>query len=156
MPRNMSASTKKRREGRRTEPRASAGGRGRNARRKYCLFCAEHAVWVDFKDVNLLRRFINDRGRIRSRAATGTCAQHQRDVAVAIKNAREMLLLPYVVRTASADSRNGRSGGRRGSAPAAATADAGDAASTVEADLSVPADDEGPDGEAMDVGAADA
>jgi small subunit ribosomal protein S18 len=51
---------------------------------------------VDYKDVSLLRRFISDRGKIRARRVTGTCTQHQRDVATAVKNAREMALLPYV------------------------------------------------------------
>ncbi|MCA1833958.1 MAG: 30S ribosomal protein S18 [Actinobacteria bacterium] len=53
---------------------------------------------MDYKDTQLLRRFISDRGKIRARRVTGTCAQHQRDVATAIKNAREMALLPYAAR----------------------------------------------------------
>ena len=53
-----------------------------------------HATWVDYKDVNLLRRFMSDRGKIRARRVTGNCAQHQRDVQVAIKTARELALLP--------------------------------------------------------------
>jgi small subunit ribosomal protein S18 len=82
-----------------------------------CLLCRQQAVWVDYKDLNLLRRFINDRGRIRARGATGTCAQHQRDVAAAVKTARELVLLPYVVRTVSRDAGGGRGGGRRGNNP---------------------------------------
>jgi small subunit ribosomal protein S18 len=89
---------------------ADSKGRVRRGRQRVCRFCAEHAVWVDYKDVNLLQRFMNDRGRIRARGATGTCAQHQRDVAVAIKTARELALLPYAVRTLAADP-----GARRGS-----------------------------------------
>jgi small subunit ribosomal protein S18 len=94
----------------------SAGGKGRlrRGRPKVCRFCAENAVWVDYKDVNLLARFLNDRGRIRSRESTGTCAQHQRDVAVAIKTARELALLPYAVRTLAADPADRRGGARRG------------------------------------------
>jgi ribosomal protein S18 len=53
---------------------------------------------VDYKDTQLLRKFISDRGKIRARRVTGTCAQHQQDVATAIKNAREMALLPYAAR----------------------------------------------------------
>jgi ribosomal protein S18 len=53
---------------------------------------------VDFKDLALLKKFISDRGKIRARRVTGTCSEHQRDVAAAVKNAREMALLPYVVR----------------------------------------------------------
>ena len=59
------------------------------------MFCRDRVTHVDFKDVALLRRFISDRGKIRARRVTGTCVQHQRDVAAAVKNAREMALLPY-------------------------------------------------------------
>ncbi len=70
-------------------------------KRKVCVFCKEHADWVDYKDVGLLRRFMSERGKIRSRRVTGNCTQHQREVQVAIKTARELALLPYVQRTAS-------------------------------------------------------
>jgi small subunit ribosomal protein S18 len=70
-------------------------------KKKVCIFCKEHATWVDYKDINLLRRFMSDRGKIRSRRVTGNCAQHQRDVQVAIKTAREVALLPYSQRTVS-------------------------------------------------------
>ena len=50
---------------------------------------------IDYKDTNLLRKFISDRGKIRARRVTGNCVQHQRDVATAVKNAREVALLPY-------------------------------------------------------------
>jgi small subunit ribosomal protein S18 len=53
---------------------------------------------VDYKDTALLRRFVSDRGKIRARRVTGTCSQHQRDVASAVKNAREMALLPFSTR----------------------------------------------------------
>jgi small subunit ribosomal protein S18 len=89
--------------------------RVRRGRAKVCMFCAERAEWVDYKDLTVLRRFINDRGRIKTRGATGACAQHQRDVAVAIKTAREMMLLPYVVRTQSPDKGDRRGG--RGRSP---------------------------------------
>ena len=52
-------------------------------------------TYIDYKDTALLRKFISDRGKIRARRVTGNCTQHQRDVATAIKNAREMALLPY-------------------------------------------------------------
>lgn len=52
-------------------------------------------TYVDYKDTELLRKFISDRGKIRARRVTGNCSQHQRDVATAVKNAREMALLPY-------------------------------------------------------------
>ena len=51
--------------------------------------------FVDYKDTALLRKFISDRGKIRARRVTGNCVQHQRDVAIAVKNAREVALLPY-------------------------------------------------------------
>jgi small subunit ribosomal protein S18 len=116
MARNSRTRTKKK-----LGPRpAAVDGKGRVRRRrpKICQFCAEHSEWVDYKDVNVLRRYINDRGRIRTRGVTGTCRQHQRDVAVAIKTARELALLPYAVRT-TAPSSSERRGPRqpRSSAP---------------------------------------
>ena len=64
-------------------------------KRKICIFCKDRIEYVDFKDVGLLRKFVSERGKIRSRRVSGNCSQHQRDVAVAVKNAREMALLPY-------------------------------------------------------------
>lgn len=65
-------------------------------RRKVCYFCTEGMDAIDYKDVSLLRRYISDRGKIRPRRQTGTCARHQRRLAVAIKRARHMALLPFV------------------------------------------------------------
>ena len=65
---------------------------GRRTKKKICIFCKEHATWVDYKDVNLLRKFMSDRGKIRARRVSGNCAQHQREVALAIKTARELAL----------------------------------------------------------------
>ncbi|SDW45297.1 small subunit ribosomal protein S18 [Amycolatopsis xylanica] len=64
-------------------------------KRKRNLLLAEGVSEVDWKDVNLLRKFISDRGKIRARRVTGLTPQQQKQVAVAIKNAREMALLPY-------------------------------------------------------------
>lgn len=75
-----------------------AAAYGRRPKKKICLFCKEKADFVDYKNVGLLRKFISERGKIRARRVTGNCAVHQRDVAVAIKNAREMALLPYTNR----------------------------------------------------------
>src|SRR5436305_2463399 len=83
----------------------------RQAKKKVCIFCSEHIKWVDYKDVNVLRRFMSDRGKIRARRVSGNCAQHQRDVAVAIKTARELALLPYSQRTVA------ERGGGRGRGP---------------------------------------
>ena len=67
-------------------------------KRKVCIFCKEKIDYVDYKDLGLLRKFVSDRGKIRARRVTGNCAQHQRDVASAVKNAREMALLLYSTR----------------------------------------------------------
>lgn len=60
-----------------------------------CILCARKVTYVDYKNVGLLRQFISDRGKIRAARVTGNCRQHQRAMATAIKNAREMALLPY-------------------------------------------------------------
>jgi small subunit ribosomal protein S18 len=72
---------------------------GRKVKTKVCQFCKDKTQWIDYKDVNLLRKFISDRGKIRARRVSGNCAQHQRDIAVAIKTSRELALLPYSQRT---------------------------------------------------------
>jgi small subunit ribosomal protein S18 len=63
---------------------------------KVCAFCKDKAQDIDYKDTGLLRKFISDRGKIRARRVSGNCRQHQRDVAVAVKNSREVALLPYI------------------------------------------------------------
>ncbi|MBA3293769.1 MAG: 30S ribosomal protein S18 [Geodermatophilaceae bacterium] len=67
----------------------------RKLRKKICAFCKDKVTYVDYKDTNLLRKYISDRGKIRARRVSGNCSQHQRDIAVAVKNSREMALLPY-------------------------------------------------------------
>ena len=78
----------------------SAGPRkdrkGVDRRRRSCFFCREKIAAVDYKNIAQLRRFISERGKIKGRGNTGTCRRHQSQVAVAIKRAREMALLPYV------------------------------------------------------------
>ena len=64
-------------------------------KRKICIFCKEKIEFVDYKEVALLRKFLSDRGKIRARRVTGNCVRHQREVAMAVKNAREMALLPF-------------------------------------------------------------
>ena len=83
----------------------------RGAKRKVCIFCQEKSLWVDYKDVGVLRRFVSDRGKIRARRVSGCCQQHQREMAVAVKTARELALLPYTQRTLS---ERGSGGGGRG------------------------------------------
>jgi small subunit ribosomal protein S18 len=66
-------------------------------KKKVCAFCKDrNASSIDYKDTTLLRKYVSDRGKIRARRVTGNCVQHQRDVAVAVKNSREVALLPYV------------------------------------------------------------
>jgi small subunit ribosomal protein S18 len=67
----------------------------RKPKRKVCVFCKDRVNFIDYKDTTLLRKYISDRGKIRARRVSGNCSQHQRDVAMAIKNSREMALLPY-------------------------------------------------------------
>ena len=68
---------------------------GMHRRKKVCVFCGDKNGEIDYKDVALLRKFISDRGKIRSRRITGVTVQEQRELSKAIKNAREMALLPY-------------------------------------------------------------
>ena len=67
----------------------------RKPKKKVCQFCKEKATGVDYKDTATLRKFISDRGKIRARRVTGVSVQEQRKIAKAVKNAREMALLPY-------------------------------------------------------------
>jgi small subunit ribosomal protein S18 len=67
----------------------------KKGKRKFCVFCKDKVEWVDYKDVATLRKCTSERGKLRARRVTGTCVQHQRDVAKAVKNAREMALMPY-------------------------------------------------------------
>ena len=81
---------------------------GRRVKKKPCALCRDKVDWVDYKDVPMLRKYMSDRGKIRSRRVTGNCAQHQRALAQAIKTTRELVLLPYTQRTVTE-----RPGGRR-------------------------------------------
>jgi small subunit ribosomal protein S18 len=72
-------------------------GRRRFTRRKHCSFCANKVTSIDYKKADALRSYLTDRGKIKPRRRTGTCAKHQRQLAMAIKRARHMALLPYVV-----------------------------------------------------------
>jgi small subunit ribosomal protein S18 len=85
---------------------------GRRVKKKPCAICKDRIEWVDYKDVGLLRKYMSDRGKIRARRVSGNCAQHQRDIAMAIKTARELVLLPYTQRTTT--ERPGGRGGRGG------------------------------------------
>jgi small subunit ribosomal protein S18 len=78
----------------RTRRREKKGGPG-STRRKPCPYCRDKIAQVDYKDVGALRRFISERGKIRSRRITGACRRHQSQIARAVKRARELSLLPY-------------------------------------------------------------
>ncbi len=69
---------------------------GIRRRKKVCVFCGKDNI-IDYKDITKLRRFISERGKILPRRITGNCAKHQRALTVAIKRARHLALLPYVV-----------------------------------------------------------
>jgi len=77
-------------------PQRRAGGPRRfTPRRRVCQFCVDHVKQIDYKDVNRLKRYLSDRAKIEPRRKTGTCARHQRALAVALKRARYLALLPY-------------------------------------------------------------
>lgn len=76
--------------------RRYGGRRGRNKRRKVCYFTVNKIPYVDYKDVETLKKFISERGKILPRRVTGTSAKYQRMLTTAIKRARQMALLPYV------------------------------------------------------------
>lgn len=82
-------------EGGEEEVEGRGGMRMMVRRPRVCQFCVDKKKIIDYKDIELLRGLISDRGKIRPRRQTGTCARHQREVAGAIKRARHMALLPY-------------------------------------------------------------
>jgi len=67
-------------------------------RRRFCYFCKENINNIDYKNVSMLEKFISDKGKIRPRRSTGNCVQHQRKIAMAIKRARIIALIPYFKR----------------------------------------------------------
>lgn len=69
----------------------------RRQKRKVCQFCAEKVQVIDYKDLNRIRRFVSERGKILPRRISGSCAKHQRALTRAIKRARALALLPYTV-----------------------------------------------------------
>jgi small subunit ribosomal protein S18 len=86
--------------------RYGGGGRGGGRRSprqgfrrrpKTCAFCADKSLEIDYKQPDLLGRYLSDRGKIRPRRQTGACARHQRRLSIAIKRARHLALLPFVV-----------------------------------------------------------
>jgi small subunit ribosomal protein S18 len=93
----------------RRNSKGAAADRRRPQKKKISILNTEQVEWIDYKDVNLLRRFMSERAKIRARRVTGNSTQQQRQVAKAIRLSREMALLPYSVRQVTQ-----RKGGRRG------------------------------------------
>src|SRR5436305_4216940 len=122
--------------------RSSSGGRRseyarkHTPRRKVCTFCVDKVTYIDYKDIARLRRHLSERGKIEPRRKTGTCARHQRALAVALKRARHVALLPYTAEhirmsgmvLRSPEDRRGGDRGPRMHAPAPAVAPAADGA----------------------------
>jgi small subunit ribosomal protein S18 len=95
-------------------PRTKNKDNARRSKKRTSVLTQEKVTYVDYKDVNLLRRFQSDRAKIRARRVTGNSSQQQAEVANAIKNAREMALLPYTNRVTQQRGGRGRDGDRRG------------------------------------------
>jgi small subunit ribosomal protein S18 len=103
---------KARGRGKPTRRRDKKGGPG-SGRRKPCPFCRDKQEQVDYKDIATLRKFVSEKGKIRSRRITGACRRHQNQISNAVKNARELALLPYVDPNGGREEEGGR-GGRGG------------------------------------------
>lgn len=71
--------------------------RGRRPRKRVCSFCVDKVESIDYKETHKVRKYITERGKILPRRISGNCAKHQRQVTVAIKRARHIALLPYIV-----------------------------------------------------------
>lgn len=78
------------------DERVSKRPKFRRGRKKVCQFCADKNAVIDYKDAAKLRKYLTERGKILPRRMSGTCAKHQREIAIAIKRARHVALLPYV------------------------------------------------------------
>jgi small subunit ribosomal protein S18 len=78
-----------------TSSDARGGGRRFYTQPRVCQFCTDHSTKIDYKQADLLRRYITESGKIRPRRQSGSCAKHQRELARAIKRARHLALLPY-------------------------------------------------------------
>ncbi len=96
-------------------PKGKGGDNPRKIKKKTSVLITEKVEYVDYKDTNLLQRFVSDRSKIRSRRVTGNDQQQQREITTAIKNAREMALLPYAKRVTT--QRTGGRGGDRDRGP---------------------------------------
>jgi small subunit ribosomal protein S18 len=98
-----------------TKVRSSKDANPKKIKKKTSILVSDKVEYIDYKDVNLLTRFVSDRSKIRNRRVTGNSVQQQREIANAIKNSREMALIPYTKRVAQTRTgRGGRDGGERG------------------------------------------
>ena len=91
------------------QPRRRTGPQTAPGKRKSCHFCRDKVAEIDYKNLAQLRRYISEKGKIRSRRITGACRRHQAQVARAVKRARELALMPYVTDTAGV-AEGGRGG----------------------------------------------
>jgi len=94
------------------QQRKRPGGPAGAIKRRNCFFCKDKVAEIDYKNINQLRRYISEKGKIRSRRITGACRRHQVQVAQAVKRAREMALLPYVAEGQDDRERGGGRGRR--------------------------------------------
>ena len=98
-----------------TKTRSPKDANPKKIKKKTSILVSDKVEYIDYKDVNLLTRFVSDRSKIRNRRVTGNSVQQQREIANAIKNSREMALMPYTKRVAQTRTgRGGRDGGERG------------------------------------------
>ena len=67
-------------------------------RKRFCYFCKENITSINYKNTSLLEKFISDKGKIRPKRSTGNCVQHQKKIAMAVKRARVIALMPYFKR----------------------------------------------------------
>ena len=82
---------------RRSDHRGSLASSPFHRKRRICAFCVEKVTYIDYKEYEVLRRYLTEHGRLRPRRQTGTCAKHQRALAIAVKRARHLALIPFVV-----------------------------------------------------------
>jgi small subunit ribosomal protein S18 len=92
--------------------RAPKEANPKKIKKKTSVLVSDKIEYIDYKDVNLLTRFVSDRSKIRNRRVTGNTVQQQREIANAIKNCREMALMPYTKRVAQTRTGRGRDGER--------------------------------------------
>lgn len=89
------ADNKKNKKNNRNNNQEDYNPKFRKMRKKVCPLCADKNLILDYKNADQLKKFINDKGKILPRRATGACAKHQRDITLAVKRARQIAVLPY-------------------------------------------------------------